>query len=112
MSSLFSKRFKDSGIDTFVFSRDYEHWGEKRFEPKELMRLALDAMGTCDAVIIEFSEKGVGLGIEAGYAYAKGKPIHVVARVGSEISDTLRGIADSVTFYESPETLDMKALRG
>lgn len=102
-----SKRFEQGGVQTVVFFRDYENWGEKHFEPKELMRLAHEATNACDAVLIEFSEKGVGLGIEAGYASAKGKPIHVIAKTGSEISDTLRGIATSITFYNTPETLDI-----
>lgn len=105
-----SERLKEFGIETVVFFRDYENWGEKRFEPKELMRLSHEATDICDVVIIEFSEKGVGLGIEAGYAHAKGKPVHVIAQTGSEISDTLRGIAQSITFYGSPDTLDVSNL--
>lgn len=101
-----SKKLEEDGIQTVVFYRDYENWGEKKFESKELMRLAQEATDSCDAVVIEFSEKGVGLGIEAGYACAKGKPIHVIAVTESEISDTLRGIATSITFYNLPETLD------
>lgn len=101
-----SKRLEQGGIETVVFYRDYENWGEKKFEPKELMHLAHEATNACEAVLIEFSEKGVGLGIEAGYAHAKGKPVHVIAATGSEISDTLRGIAASITFYDTPETLD------
>lgn len=102
-----SKRLEQAGIETVVFFRDYENWGERKFEPKELMRLVHEATNVCDAVLIEFSEKGVGLGIEAGYARAKGKPIHVIAKTGSEISDTLRGIATSITFYDTPETLNI-----
>jgi nucleoside 2-deoxyribosyltransferase len=101
-----------AGISTSVFFRDYEKWGQVKFDPQELMRLAHKATDECDVAIIEFSEKGVGLGIEAGYAFAKGKPVHVIARVGSEISDTLSGIASSITFYDSPESLDARAIFG
>ena len=33
-------------------------------------------------IVIDLTEKGVGLGIEAGYAYAKGIPIAVIAKKG------------------------------
>jgi hypothetical protein len=52
-------------------------------------------------IVIELSEKGVGLGIEAGYAFAKGIPIITIARTGSDISETLRGISQDIFFYES-----------
>jgi nucleoside 2-deoxyribosyltransferase len=61
----------------------------------------------CDIHIIEFSEKGTGLGIEAGYAFAKGKPIIVIAHEGSEISDTLKGIAKEIISYKTPEKLQI-----
>ena len=41
----------------------------------------------------------MGLGIEAGYAYAKQIPIVVIARKGSDISATLRGIAQKLFLY-------------
>ena len=53
-------------------------------------------------------EKGVGLGIEIGYAYAKGIPIIVIAKRGSEISSTLQGIARETFFYDRPEELTEK----
>ena len=43
-------------------------------------------------VLIECSEKGVGIGIEAGYAYANGIPIVVIYRSGADLSNTLSGI--------------------
>jgi nucleoside 2-deoxyribosyltransferase len=35
------------------------------------MRLTFEKIDICDLVIIDLTEKSVGLGIEAGYAYAK-----------------------------------------
>jgi len=52
-------------------------------------------------VVIDVSEKGIGLGIEAGYARAKGKELIVTARKGTEVSTTISGIADQVIDYES-----------
>lgn len=47
------------------------------------------------------------MGIEAGYAYAKGIPIITIAKSGSDISETLEGISDEIIFYNSIEDLDM-----
>lgn len=87
------------GIETSVMVRDHEMWGENRLSPHELMQRTFEEINVADFIIIEFSEKGVGLGIEAGYAFAVCKPIIVVAKYGSEISTTLQGIAQHVIFY-------------
>jgi nucleoside 2-deoxyribosyltransferase len=56
--------------------------------------------------VVELSEKGVGVGIEAGYARAKGKPIITVARRESDVSDTLRGISREVFIYQDKGELE------
>ncbi|MEK7554296.1 MAG: nucleoside 2-deoxyribosyltransferase [Patescibacteria group bacterium] len=94
-----------AGLETVVMVRDYEKWGAVKMTPQEFMPLALRAIDDCDVFIADFSEKGVGLGIEAGYAYARKKPIIVIAKEGVEISDTLKGISKQVIFYTKPEDL-------
>lgn len=91
------------GMNTTVMVRDYEKWGEVKFTPSELMQKTFQIIDSSDLLVIEFSEKGVGIGIEAGYAFAKHKPIFVVAKEGSDISNTLRGIAKDIIFYSNPE---------
>ena len=54
---------------------------------------------SCQLVVIELSEKGVGLGIESGYAYAHAIPVITIARYGSDISDILYGISSAVQLY-------------
>jgi len=81
-------------------ARDYENWGKVKLEPKKLMKITFEEINKADMLLVEFSEKGVGLGIEAGYAYAKGIPIIVIAKTGSDISNTIRGIAKEVVFYK------------
>lgn len=80
-------------------------YGNDVFTPQELMQKTFQEIDSSDILIIEFSEKGVGLGIEAGYAYTKQKPIFVIAKEGSDISSTLKGIAREVIFYNKPEDL-------
>ncbi len=94
-----------AGIETTVMVRDYEKWGAIKLTPAEFMPLAFKAIDDSDILIAEFTEKGVGLGIEVGYAHAKKKPIIVIAKENTEISDTLRGIADRIIFYSEPEEL-------
>ena len=70
-----------------------------------MLNFAFPAMRQCDCNIIEFSEKGVGLGINAGYCYAIGKPIFIIAKTGSDISTTISNLATKVIFYDSPNDL-------
>ena len=97
-----------SGFETVVMARDYENWGQIKFKPEELMKLTFKITEESDLLLVEFSEKGVGLGIEAGYAYAKGKPIIVIAKYGSDISETMKGISKEVIFYEKVEEIGEK----
>lgn len=95
----------DLGFHSTVIARDVEKWGTKKLGPQELMEYSFHAIDKCDVVLVEFSEKGVGLGIEAGYAFARSKPIIVIAKKGSEISTTLRGIANEVIIYHDFDEL-------
>ena len=100
-----SKSLKNANFNSTVMVRDYENWGEIKFKPKELMKLTFKLIDKSELLVVEFSEKGVGLGIEAGYAYANNKPIIVIAKKDSYISTTLRGIAKEIFFYDTPEDL-------
>ncbi|MAF25407.1 nucleoside 2-deoxyribosyltransferase [bacterium] len=96
-----------SGNEVTVLARDYEKWGEVKFSPDELMKLTFKITEESDLLLVEFSEKGVGLGIEAGYAHAKSVPIIVIAKTGSDISSTMQGIAKRVIFYNDPSELSV-----
>ena len=93
------------GIATSCVARDLEKWGRVRFEARDLMQQAFAMIDECDFVVIELSEKGVGLGIEAGYAYAKGIPVMTVAKRGSGVSETLRGVSSHIVLYEEVSDL-------
>ena len=83
--------------------RDINDEEQNAYTSHDLMKLTFEKIDRCDLIIIEFTEKGVGLGIEAGYAYAKNIPILTIVRTGSEISETLLGISTKVFFYKSIE---------
>ncbi len=95
----------DQGVQTICIARDVEHWGTVELTPPKLMDISFAEIDACDIVIVELSEKGVGLGIEAGYAYAQGIPVVTIARRGADVSATLRGISTTVFQYETYEEL-------
>lgn len=101
------KALNKAGIDITLMARDVEKWGKAEIpENKKLMPdYAFPAMNKCDCNIIEFSEKGVGLGINAGYCFANNKPIYVIAKTGSDISTTISNLATKIIFYDEPEDL-------
>ena len=90
---------EEAGFESVCVVRDCEAWGRYTFQPSVLMQKSFDLIEASDVVVIELSEKGVGLGIEAGYAHAKGIPVVTIAKTGSDISKTLRGISDAVFHY-------------
>ena len=101
------KALNKAGIEITLMARDVEEWGNATIpEGKTLMKdYAFPAMKQCDCNIIEFSEKGVGLGMNGGFCYAVGKPIYVIAKTNSDISTTMANIATEVIFYDNPEDL-------
>ncbi|MFB5673496.1 hypothetical protein ACE3NQ_27345 [Paenibacillus terreus] len=88
-----------AGARTYCTVRDMEAWGRKHVPPVLLMEESLKQIDRCDLVLLELSEKGVGLGIEAGYAHARKKPVIVIAKWGTDLSFTVQGIADRIIIY-------------
>lgn len=89
-------------------TRDLERWGEVQFDAVDLMEPTFALIEASDVAPIELSEKGVGLGIEAGYAFARGVPIVVLHETGRHVSTTMRGVAGAVLEY-AEGTLDAVA---
>ena len=94
-----STALERNGFGTVCIARDIEKWGQVQLSPHDLMQRAFAEIDSSNLLVVELTEKGVGLGIEAGYAYAKQIPIVVIARKGSDISATLRGIAQKLFLY-------------
>lgn len=96
---------EQSGYRTACIIRDIEQWGNCRLSPTELMHRTFEMIERCHVVVIDLTEKGVGLGIEAGYAYARGFPVLTIAQEGADISATLLGISSGVVRYRNFKTL-------
>jgi nucleoside 2-deoxyribosyltransferase len=99
----------NDGIETICITRDVEKWGNVQLSSQELMKITFEEIDKSDFVVLEMSEKGVGLGIEAGYAAAKGKPLIVLIKEEQKLSDTMQGIADVVIPYNQPEEIAISA---
>lgn len=93
------------GYETSCIVRDCELGKVSFTNSSDLMLHTFGMIDSSDMVVIEFSEKGVGLGIEAGYAFARGIPVITVAKKGAEISETLEGISKEVIFYDTIDEL-------
>ena len=100
-----SRALEQNGYDTVCIARDLEEWGQVHFAPGELMQRSFEALGASDIVVVDLTEKGVGIGIEAGYALANRIPIITIAKSGSDISATLQGISQAVAWYDSFDEL-------
>ena len=96
---------EENGFETVCVFRDVEEWGQVKLDPKELMKRTFECIDSGDVVVIDLTEKGVGLGIEAGYAFAKDIPVITIAQKGADISTTLKGISQQVYIYTELDDL-------
>ncbi len=101
---LVSSIVEKFGYSATCITRDVEKWGQIKFSPNDLMLETFKIIELSDIVIIDLSEKGVGLGIEAGYAYSKQIPIIAIAEK-QQISTTLLGISRDHFVYNGESDL-------
>ncbi|MBP7173188.1 MAG: hypothetical protein KBA33_03835 [Cloacibacterium sp.] len=93
------------GISAFVFVDEYQFSSK---DEKEMMQKAMEDIETSAILIAETSEKGIGIGIEAGYAKAKNIPVIYMRNAASEHSTTVSGIADFNIIYHDEKDLEEK----
>ncbi len=105
---------KAAGLEDFCFIRDVENYQKMFDDLKELMQRAREEIDKSDALLIDMTDKPTGRAIEAGIAYALGKKVIVIMKMGTKIKDTVRGIADEVIEYQVIEdiTPTLKSLMG
>ncbi len=85
-------------VDGFVFVNNYNF---TIADEREMMLQAIADIDHCDILIAETSYKGIGIGIEVGYAKAKRKPIIYLRHKNAEHSTTVSGISDFQLIYEN-----------
>ena len=97
-----------AGFSTCCIVRDVEAWGQVVYDAPALMERTFAEIEHSELAVIDFAEKGVGVGIEAGYAYARGLPVIVIVPEDGEISTTLAGIATQM--YRESDTAPLAAI--
>lgn len=107
---LLTSKLEEAGYTAVCITRDVEKWGAVHLSPQELMQRTFAVIDQSDLVVMEMSEKGVGLGIEAGYARAKGKYLLVILQKERELSSTMAGIATKIIRYDTLEQLELAVL--
>ncbi len=61
-----------------------------------------------DFILIDWQEKGVGIGVEAGAGWMLGKPIVVIHPTNVEVSMTIEGVASQIVAYSDYDELRQK----
>lgn len=83
-------------IVPFVF---VDHFTFQPEEESAMMQQAMKEIEQSDILIAAASEKAIGIGIEAGYAKAKGKPVIYIRNEAAPHSTTLAGLSDDRIIY-------------
>lgn len=94
-------------ISAIVFVDKY------RFElsqEREMMQKAFEEIDNCDILIAETSEKGIGIGVEVGYAKGKSKTVIYLRQKDTEHSTTVAGSSDFQIIYSDTIDLRMRLL--
>ena len=99
---LISSALLRRDITPIVFVDEYQF---RKEEENAMMQQALFNIDACDMLIAETSEKAIGIGVEAGYARAKGKWIIYLRHLEAEHSTTVAGISHYCLVYKNTEDL-------
>lgn len=94
-----------NNIQSFVFVDQYNFALE---DEKKMMAQAMSDIKSCDILIAEVTKKGIGIGIEVGYAKAMGKPVFYLRDAEAEHSTTVSGISDYRVIYVDENDLVAK----
>lgn len=93
------------GVHPIIFADQYSFKAE---EEKQMMQQAMEAINESDWLIALASEKAIGIGIEAGFAKGKGKPVIYIRHHNAEHSTTLSGLSDYQIIYVDLQDLAQK----
>lgn len=99
------KVLQDNQIDYVVFIEKHQFTPDKE---NEMMKTALEEIDKCSILIAETTDKGIGIGIEAGYAKAKDKPVIYMRKNKAEHATTLSGLSDFKVIYNDTDDLEMQ----
>src|SRR5205809_5827480 len=87
----------------FIFVDQYKFGPSQE---RQMMHQAMTDIDKCELFIAEVSDKAIGIGVEAGYAKAMGKPIVYVRKAKADHSTTVSGVSDFQVIYN--DVLDLQ----
>jgi len=96
------------GVSPLIFADQNSFKAE---EEQQMMQQAMEDINESDWLIALASEKAIGIGIEAGFAKGKGKPVIYIRHMEAEHSTTLSGISDYQIIYVDLQDLGQKLTR-
>ena len=85
-------------IELLVFVDKYNF---KLGQEKEMMTIVFEEIDSSNFIIVELTKKGIGVGVEVGYAFAKQIPIIYIKRKDANHSTTVKGCSDYSIEYEN-----------
>lgn len=91
------------GLRPFVFC---EHYTFTAAQEQEMMRQAFAEIDTACLLIAETTHKAIGIGVEAGYARGKGKPVIYIRRLDAPHSTTAAGASQYQVIYDDVDDLE------
>ncbi|NCA93921.1 MAG: hypothetical protein GX765_01315 [Candidatus Moranbacteria bacterium] len=71
---------KKSGFEDFCFISDVENYQKVFYNDHELMQIAREEIGKCDALLIDFDGPASGRMIELGITYALNKKVILITK--------------------------------
>lgn len=86
-------------VDRFIFDARDE---------TAMMRQAMNCIDECDVLIALLTHKAIGVGVEAGYARAKNKPVIYARHADAAHSTTVSGISSYQVIYTCTEDLQLQ----
>ncbi|MEX1111895.1 MAG: hypothetical protein WEC84_00375 [Candidatus Andersenbacteria bacterium] len=92
---------RESGFEDFCFIRDIENYGKVFDNPRDLMKRTAEEIQRSDYLLLDMTDKPTGRAVEAGIAYAMNKKVILITKKGTDIKDSVRGIAEAIIEYES-----------
>lgn len=94
-----------AGFDVTCTIRDYDDYGRGAPPDEPLIEYIFAAIEHANVVLLDVTDKGVGLGIEAGYAAANDIPVVLLASHDADISTTMEQLATHILQYHGFEDL-------
>ena len=94
-----------SGFEVHCTNRDFDDFGRTERDKEELIPFMQDAIEQADVLLLDVTDKGVGLGFEAGYATALHKPIVALVHDNAEVPTTIEALARQIISYQGFDDL-------